>query len=390
MQEDNLNKVALTLDPDNQDSTVHTVPKMQSLIKSKDESENFSAGTIDEDMLTEEEKQIVEQFANEIDISNVDQTIKYGVAAQRNISAFSESILKKVKTYDLGEIGDSLKELTVAINATTEPEKKGFFGLFQKAKRSIESIKANYSKVENNVNRIEKDLEIHKNVLTQDVLMYQEMYELNIDYYKELTMYIIDGKKALSKAKEGELKELKKKAEITNKQEDAQAYKDFEDLCHRFEKRISDLEITRVISIQSAPQVRMLQNNDREMLDKLQSSLSNTIPLWRNQLVLSLGIEHSQRAIEAQSTLADKTNELLKKNAETLKMATINAAKEAERPIVEIETLKQCNSNLISSINEVIKIHEQGEQKRIKVQAELVRIEEELKQAMLDNMEKCR
>jgi uncharacterized protein YaaN involved in tellurite resistance len=390
MQEDNLNKVALTLDPDNQDSTVHTVPKMQSLIKSKDESENFSAGTIDEDMLTEEEKQIVEQFANEIDISNVDQTIKYGVAAQRNISAFSESILKKVKTYDLGEIGDSLKELTVAINATTEPEKKGFFGLFQKAKRSIESIKANYSKVENNVNRIEKDLEIHKNVLTQDVLMYQEMYELNIDYYKELTMYIIAGKKALSKAKEGELKELKKKAEITNKQEDAQAYKDFEDLCHRFEKRISDLEITRVISIQSAPQVRMLQNNDREMLDKLQSSLSNTIPLWRNQLVLSLGIEHSQRAIEAQSTLADKTNELLKKNAETLKMATINAAKEAERPIVEIETLKQCNSNLISSINEVIKIHEQGEQKRIKVQAELVRIEEELKQAMLDNMEKCR
>lgn len=390
MQEDNLNKVALTLDPDNQDSTVHTVPKMQSLIKSKDESENFSAGTIDEDMLTEEEKQIVEQFANEIDISNVDQTIKYGVAAQRNISAFSESILKKVKTYDLGEIGDSLKELTVAINATTEPEKKGFFGLFQKAKRSIESIKANYSKVENNVNRIEKDLEIHKNVLTQDVLMYQEMYELNIDYYKELTMYIIAGKKALSKAKEGELKELKKKAEITNKQEDAQVYKDFEDLCHRFEKRISDLEITRVISIQSAPQVRMLQNNDREMLDKLQSSLSNTIPLWRNQLVLSLGIEHSQRAIEAQSTLADKTNELLKKNAETLKMATINAAKEAERPIVEIETLKQCNSNLISSINEVIKIHEQGEQKRIKVQAELVRIEEELKQAMLDNMEKCR
>ena len=390
MQEDNLNKVALTLDPDNQDSTVHTVPKMQSLIKSKDESENFSAGTIDEDMLTEEEKQIVEQFANEIDISNVDQTIKYGVAAQRNISAFSESILKKVKTYDLGEIGDSLKELTVAINATTEPEKKGFFGLFQKAKRSIESIKANYSKVENNVNRIEKDLEIHKNVFTQDVLMYQELYELNIDYYKELTMYIIAGKKALSKAKEGELKELKKKAEITNKQEDAQAYKDFEDLCHRFEKRISDLEITRVISIQSAPQVRMLQNNDREMLDKLQSSLSNTIPLWRNQLVLSLGIEHSQRAIEAQSTLADKTNELLKKNAETLKMATINAAKEAERPIVEIETLKQCNSNLISSINEVIKIHEQGEQKRIKVQAELVRIEEELKQAMLDNMEKCR
>lgn len=384
MQEDNLNKVALTLDPDNQDSTVHTVPKMQSLIKSKDESENFSAGTIDEDMLTEEEKQIVEQFANEIDISNVDQTIKYGVAAQRNISAFSESILKKVKTYDLGEIGDSLKELTVAINATTEPEKKGFFGLFQKAKRSIESIKANYSKVENNVNRIEKDLEIHKNILTQDVLMYQEMYELNLDYYKELTMYIIAGKKALSKAKEGKLKELKKKAEITNKQEDAQAYKDFEDLCHRFEKRISDLEITRVISIQSAPQVRMLQNNDREMLDKLQSSLSNTIPLWRNQLVLSLGIEHSQRAIEAQSTLADKTNELLKKNAETLKIATINAAKEAERPIVEIETLKQCNSNLISSINEVIKIYEQGEQKRMKVQAELVRIEEELKQAMLN------
>lgn len=379
------NKSTLTLNPEVQkrNPLLDDVPAMQSVVPPMGET-GYSAGTIDESMLSDEERKMINQFASEIDIADVNQVVKYGMAAQQNISDFSVSILKKVKTYDLGEVGNSLKELTVALDATTEPEKKGIFGVFQKAKRGVGSIRANYAKAERNVDRIEKDLHIHQNILIQDVSMYQQMYELNVQYYKELTMYIIAGKKALDLAKNGKLQELKARADKTNLQEDVQAFKDFEDLCYRFEKKIADLEMTRVIAIQSAPQVRMLQNNDREMLDKLQSSLSNTIPLWRNQLVLSLGIEHSKRALDAQSTLTDKTNDLLRKNSETLKMATIETAKEVERPIVDIETLRICSKNLVSSVNEVVKIHEQGSAKRIKVQEELVKIEEELKQAMLD------
>lgn len=379
------NKSTLTLNPEVQkrNPLLDDVPTMQSVVPPMGET-GYSAGAIDESMLSDEERKMVNQFASEIDIADVNQVVKYGMAAQQNISDFSVSILKKVKTYDLGEIGTSLKELTVALDATTEPEKKGIFGVFQKAKRGVGSIRANYAKAESNVDRIEKDLHIHQNILIQDVSMYQQMYELNVQYYKELTMYIIAGKKALDLAKNGKLQDLKARADKTNLQEDVQAFKDFEDLCYRFEKKIADLEMTRVIAIQSAPQVRMLQNNDREMLDKLQSSLSNTIPLWRNQLVLSLGIEHSKRALDAQSTLTDKTNDLLRKNSETLKMATIETAKEVERPIVDIETLRICSKNLVSSVNEVVKIHEQGSAKRVKAQEELVKIEEELKQAMLD------
>lgn len=351
--------------------------------KSASSNNSYSVGTIDESMLSNEEKALVDQFANEIDISNVDQVVKYGVGAQRNISDFSISILKKVKTYDMGEIGESLRNLTVALDATVEPEKKGLFGLFQKAKHGVGAIRANYAKAESNVDRIEQDLLSHEAVLIQDIAIYQQMYELNVQYYKELTMYIFAGKKALNRARAGKLIELKQIADKTNKQEDVQAYSDFEDLCHRFEKKLSDLEITRVISIQSAPQVRMLQNNDRELLDKLQSSIANTIPLWRNQLVLSLGIEHTKRSLEAQNTLANKTNELLMKNSETLRMATIETAKSAERSIVDIETLRQCNKDLITSIKDVIKIHEQGAIKRAQAQEELVRIESELKQTML-------
>ena len=345
--------------------------------------DGYSVGTIDESMLTEEEKATVDQIANGIDISNVDQVVKYGVSAQRNISDFSVSILKKVKTYDMGEVGESLKDLTVALDETVEPEKKGLFGLFQRAKRGMETIRSNYAKAESNVDRIEQDLLSHEAVLIQDIAVYQKMYELNLQYYKELTMYIFAGKKALDKARTGKLIELKEIANKSKKQEDVQAYSDFEDLCHRFEKKLSDLEITRIISIQSAPQVRMLQNNDRELLDKLQSSIANTIPLWRNQLVLSLGIEHTKRSLDAQNILADKTNELLMKNSETLRMATIETAKAAERPLVDMDTLRKCNKDLITSINEVIKIHDQGVIKRMQAQEELVCIETELKQAML-------
>lgn len=377
-------KIQLTLNSEQKstEAFLDSTPTLQSTVK-KAES-NYSAGTIDESMLSEKEKKMVEQFASEIDIENVDQIVNYGLKAQTNISEFSAAVLKKVKTHDLGEVGNSLKELTVALDATTKPEKKGILGIFQKAKRGIGTIRANYARAESNVDRIEKDLVKHRDILGQDISMYQQMYELNMQYYKELTMYIIAGKKALDQAQNTKLKQLKENAEKSDKQEDAQVYRDYEDLCHRFEKKLSDLELTRVISIQSAPQVRMLQNNDRELLDKLQSSLANTIPLWRNQLVLSLGIEHTSRALAAQGALSEKTNELLRKNSETLKMATVETAKQSEKSIVDIDTLKQCNRDLIASINEVVKIHEQGKVQRVKAQEELVKIEEELKQAMLE------
>lgn len=377
-------KIQLTLNSEQKstEAFLDSTTTLQSTVK-KAES-NYSAGTIDESMLSEKEKKMVEQFASEIDIENVDQIVNYGLKAQTNISEFSAAVLKKVKTHDLGEVGNSLKELTVALDATTKPEKKGILGIFQKAKRGIGTIRANYARAESNVDRIEKDLVKHRDILGQDISMYQQMYELNMQYYKELTMYIIAGKKALDQAQNTKLKQLKENAEKSDKQEDAQVYRDYEDLCHRFEKKLSDLELTRVISIQSAPQVRMLQNNDRELLDKLQSSLANTIPLWRNQLVLSLGIEHTSRALAAQGALSEKTNELLRKNSETLKMATVETAKQSEKSIVDIDTLKQCNRDLIASINEVVKIHEQGKVQRVKAQEELVKIEEELKQAMLE------
>ena len=258
------------------------------------DSGDYAAGTIDESMLSEEEREMVNQFASEIKIDNIEQTIHYGAAAQRNISDFSVNILKKVRTLDLGEVGDSLKELTMALDATTEPEHKGIFGFFKKAKREVDSVIAYYEKAETNVNKVERDLQQHQVVLMQDISMYQQMYQLNLDYYKQLTMYIIAGKKALDVARRGKLVDLKRRADLTDKQEDRQVYLDFEDQCHRFDKKLRDLEITRVISVQSAPQVRMLQNNDREMLDKIQASLSNTIPLWRNQLVISLGVEHGR------------------------------------------------------------------------------------------------
>ena len=282
----------LTLDPDKETNPAFAdpVPAMQAVVPAETMPTDVAAGAIDESMLNQEEREMVNQFASEIDISNVDQIVKYGSAAQRNISDFSVSVLRKVKTLDLGEVGDSLKELTVALDATVEPEKKGIMGLFQKGKRAVGSVMANYAKAETNVDKVEKALQKHQVVLTQDISMYQQMYELNLDYFKQLTMYVIAGKKALLAARSGKLAELRARAERSEKQEDLFAYKDFEDQCGRFEKKLSDLEVTRVISMQSAPQIRLLQNNDREMLDKIQAAISNTIPLCRNQLVISLGI----------------------------------------------------------------------------------------------------
>lgn len=384
---ENQAKTTLTLNPEeNQQSNVlqDNVPVRQTIQPVVQAQSEYNAGSIDESMLSNDEKEMVEQFANEIDISNAKQVIQYGSSAQKNISDFSVNILGKVKTSELGDVGDALKELTIALDATTEPEKKGIFGIFQKAKRGIDSIKANYAKAETNVSRIEKDLEKHQVTLTQDVEMFEQMYDLNLQYYRELTMYIIAGKKALDKARGEQLEALKVKAETSQMQEDVENYNKYVNLCNRFEKKLHDLELTRVIAMQVAPQIRLLQDNDQEMLEKIQSSLINTIPLWRHQMVLALGIEHTQRALSAQNMITEKTNELLTRNAETLRMATVETAKEAERSVVDIATLKRCNQQLISSISEVVKIHEQGAKRRQDAEVELVKVEQELKHALLE------
>ena len=384
---ENQTKTTLTLNPEEEkqsNTLLEGVPVRQTVQPIAQTQAEYSAGSIDESMLSNDEKEMIAQFANEIDISNAKQVIQYGSSAQKSISDFSVNILGKVKTSELGDVGDALKELTVALDATTEPEKKGILGIFQKAKRGVDSIKANYAKAETNVSRIEKDLEKHQVVLTQDVEMFEQMYDLNLQYYRELTMYIIAGKKALDKARGEQLEALKVKAETSQMQEDVENYNKYVNLCNRFEKKLHDLELTRVIAMQVAPQIRLLQDNDQEMLEKIQSSLVNTIPLWRHQMVLALGIEHTQRALSAQNMITEKTNELLTRNAETLKMATVETAKEAERSVVDIATLKRCNQQLISSISEVVKIHEQGAKRRQDAEMELVKVEQELKQALLE------
>lgn len=384
---ENQTKTKLTLNPEEEKQSnilLEGAPVRQTVQPIVQTQTEYNAGSIDESMLNNDEKEMVAQFANEIDISNAKQVIQYGSSAQKSISDFSVNILGKVKTSELGDVGDALKELTVALDATTEPEKKGILGIFQKAKRGVDSIKANYAKAETNVSRIEKDLEKHQVVLTQDVEMFEQMYDLNLQYYRELTMYIIAGKKALDKARGEQLEALKVKAETSQMQEDVENYNKYVNLCNRFEKKLHDLELTRVIAMQVAPQIRLLQDNDQEMLEKIQSSLVNTIPLWRHQMVLALGIEHTQRALSAQNMITEKTNELLTRNAETLKMATVETAKEAERSVVDIATLKRCNQQLISSISEVVKIHEQGAKRRQDAETELVKVEQELKQALLE------
>ena len=384
---ENQTKTTLTLNPEEEKQSnilLEGAPVRQTVQPIVQTQTEYNAGSIDESMLSNDEKEMVAQFANEIDISNAKQVIQYGSSAQKSISDFSVNILGKVKTSELGDVGDALKELTVALDATTEPEKKGILGIFQKAKRGVDSIKANYAKAETNVSRIEKDLEKHQVVLTQDVEMFEQMYDLNLQYYRELTMYIIAGKKALDKARGEQLEALKAKAETSQMQEDVENYNKYVNLCNRFEKKLHDLELTRVIAMQVAPQIRLLQDNDQEMLEKIQSSLVNTIPLWRHQMVLALGIEHTQRALSAQNMITEKTNELLTRNAETLKMATIETAKEAERSVVDIATLKRCNHQLISSISEVVKIHEQGAKRRQDAETELTKVEQELKQALLE------
>ena len=343
-----------------------------------------SAGAVDESMLSDEEKQQVNEFVKQIDVSNVKMVNSYGAGAQKGISTFSSSITGTVKTKEFGEVGDSLRELRVAINSTVAPQKKGLLGIFQKGRQKTTYIIANYENAEVNIKKIEKDLKRHQQVLTKDVYVFDQMYDMNLEFYKELTMYIIAGKKALEIARNTKLVELRNKAESTQDQLDIQLYRDYEDACKRFEKRIFDLETTRLVSIQMAPQIRMLQNADQQVVDKLRSDVINTIPLWRNQMVLALGIEHTTRALDAQSAVDEMTNEMFRRNAETLKQGAIDAALASERGIVDVETLRKVNADIITSINEVVKIHEEGSKHRAEAQVELAKIEDELKQALLE------
>ena len=340
---------------------------------------------IDESMLTEAEKKAVEEFAKKIDIMDSNMILQYGAAAQKNVAGFSENALASVRTKDLGSVGESLSELVVELKGFgAEEEKKGFLGLFKKAGNKLETMKAQYAKAEVNVDKIARELEKHQVVLLKDVAMLDQMYELNLKYYKELTMYILAGKRKLEDVRTNELPALKAKAEQSGAQEDAQAYNDKVQMCERFEKKLHDLELTRMISVQMGPQTRLLQNNDTLMVEKIQSSLVNTIPLWKSQMVLALGMEHGRQATAAQSAVTEMTNELLKKNADMLKMGTIATAKEAERSIVDIETLQHTNQQLISTLDEVLNIQREGAAKRKAAEVELGRIEGELKQKLME------
>lgn len=335
--------------------------------------------------LTPQEQQMVDEFAAQIDITNAQQVLQFGAGSQKKIADFSETALNSVRTKDMGEVGEMLTEVVAELKAFDEEEKeRGFFGLFKKTSNKLTALKVKYDKAEVNINKISDALEKHQIVLLKDVAMLDKMYELNVNYFKELTMYILAGKQKLEQATQVELPALVAKAEKSGLPEDSQAAKDYAQMCNRFEKKIHDLELTRAVSLQMAPQIRLIQSNDTAMSDKIHSTLVNTIPLWKSQMVIAIGVNHSTEAAKAQREVSDMTNALLKKNAETLKMATIETAKESERGIVDIETLKATNQTLISTLDEVMKIQTEGRQKRAAAEAELQKIENDMRQKLLE------
>ena len=336
--------------------------------------------------LSPEEQKMVNDFAEKIDITNSQMVLQYGAASQKKLSDFSETALSRVKTKDMGETGELITNLISELqgfDATTE-QPKGIFGFFKKTSNSIEQLKTRYDSADKNVERIKAQLEDHQVTLMKDITMLDKMYELNLVYFKELTMYILAGKKKLAEVRANDLKAAQEKAQRTQLPEDAQAARDLADLCDRFEKKLYDLELTRNVSIQMGPQIRLIQSNDTMMAEKIQTTIVNTIPLWKNQMVLALGIAHSQQAMQAERAVTDATNELLKKNAATLKQGTIEIAKESERGIVDIETLQQTNKQLIETLDELNKIRADGKAKRANAEQELGRIEGELRQKMLE------
>ena len=388
MADEKNNIPELTLSPDTAAGVVPQLtltPEAPAAPAQEEAKPEVTPVQMDENLLSDAEKQAVEAFSKKIDLTDSQMILQYGAAAQKNVAGFSENALNSVRTKDLGEVGKSLSELVVELKGfSEEEEKKGLFGFFKKTGNKLETMKTQYAKVEANVDKIVRELEQHQVTLLKDVAMFDQMYELNLKYYKELTMYILAGKRKLADVRANELPALKAKAEQTGAQEDAQAYNDLVQMCDRFEKKLHDLELTRMISVQMGPQTRLLQNNDTLMVEKIQSSLVNTIPLWKSQMVLALGLEHGRQATAAQSAVTNMTNELLKKNADMLKMGTIETAREAERSVVDIETLQHTNEQLISTLDEVLSVQKEGAAKRKAAEAELGRIEGELKQKLLE------
>ena len=338
----------------------------------------------DDSILSEEEKKTVDAFVSQIDLTNSAMILQYGAGTQKKMADFSETALENVKTKDMGEVGDLLSGVVKELKNLDEEEETGFLGLFKKASNKVATMKAKYAKTEANVNQICKALENHQILLMKDIALLDKMYELNLTYFKELTMYVLAGKKKLAQVRATELKDLLEKAEQTGLAEDAQAARDLDAMCNRFEKKLHDLELTKTIAMQTAPQIRLVQGNDTMMVEKIQSTLVNTIPLWKSQMVLALGVEHSSQAAAAQREVTDMTNELLKKNAEKLKLATVETAKESERGIVDIETLQQTNASLISTFDEVMQIQEEGRKKRLEAENEMLRMEGELREKLLE------
>lgn len=369
-------KITLTLNPQITEEETVAEPAVQ--LETADQQQEVK--------LSPEEQKMVDDFSKQIDVTSSTTVLQYGAEAQKKIADFSDSALQNVRTKDLGEVGEMMADLVGELKgfSADEEEEKGLFGMFKKTTNKMEKMKARYDKAEVNVNKISKALEDHQITLMRDIALLDQLYEKNMVHFKELTMYILAGKKKLQEVRSKDLPQLIAAAQKSGLPEDAQKANDLANACDRFEKKIHDLELTRTVALQMAPQIRLVQNNDTLMTEKIQSTLVNTIPLWKSQMVLALGLNHSKQAMEAQREVNEMTNQLLKKNADTLKMATIETAKESERGIVDIETLQHTNEALISTLDEVAQIHKEGRQKRIEAEAELRKIEKELNQKLLE------
>ena len=365
----------LTLEPDLSEEKEEVVAK---------EPEKPQEPKVEEPVLSPAEQKLVEEFAAKIDIENTNQILQYGAGTQKKMADFSDAALANVKTQDLGEVGELLANVVGELKDFDATEEKGLFGFFKKQTAKVETLKNRYTKAEGNVTKITDALEQHQMRLMKDSAVLDKMYEQNLAYFKELSMYILAGKKKLQEVRDGKLEELQQKAAASGLPEDAQAANDLENKCGRFEKKLHDLELTRTISMQTAPQIRMIQNNDTTMIEKIQTTIVNTIPLWKSQMVLALGIAHSTEAVQAQRQVTDLTNELLKKNAQTLHLASVETAKESERGIVDIETLKKTNQELIQTLDDVMKIQQEGREKRQAAEADMRRMENELKEKLLE------
>ena len=377
-----------------ENTKIDTKEVEESLLQEKKVSEEVVEKSLNYDALTDAEKAAIDEFIAKLDPSNTTQILQYGSSAQTNISKFSDSVLDDVKTRSTGEVGDLLADLVTEIKDfdTDVPkgaEPKGLFAIFNSAKKQLEKLINKYNKVETNINKIEKQLENHKMQMLKDIAIYDTMYDKNLEYFKQISLYIIAGEKKLKELREVTLPQMQAKAKETGEQTDAQAVQDMENIINRFEKKIYDLKTTRIISIQMAPQIRLIQNNDSELVEKIQSSLINTIPLWKNQIVIALGLTHAKSALGAQKAVTDLTNEMLKKNSETLKQGTIEIAEESERAIIDVETLQKTNQDIIETLDKVIEIHQNGRVKRQEAERQLEVIEGELKDKLLEiKMEK--